>query len=551
MNKYHVLGVVGEGTYGVVLKCESKDTNDIVAIKRFKESVKNESFRKVTLREVSILKAMRHENVVHLIEAFRRKGTLYLVFEFVEKCMLDVLTANPDGVDTETARVLTYQLANALDYCHHQDVLHRDIKPENLLIDPVDNCLKLCDFGFARRAGDTEPLTDYVATRWYRAPELLVGSPNYGKGVDVWSLGCIMGELAEGKPLFAGESEADQLFVIQKVLGRLTTVHMNLFLRNPRFSGVLFPDVSQPETLDQRYNHRMSFSQVQVLKGALAMDPRQRLTARDIIQLQWFEGVALPRSLQTCKPVMPKPRSRSPVVANPTSEFGHLHERADSSPAGEVSPLGVPWKLGEFFPERARACEEETTCVPPCEDPCLAQDVASPARTEKPSRLSQEVMAFEAGPHALGKTLIIFGRQVGDREQRNAGDTDACGPDDLRDNGLLKGERRRRSSRRRTVDGTRGSLHGVVGRPAGHQHNGHVEDSLPSILAYRGEHASHAWANPGPSTPRDKSSLHLPLRPLQTNPLRTPRLEGVPELRSSAMGALSHRGGLKMASRGR
>jgi cyclin-dependent kinase-like len=116
-------------------------------------------------------------------------------------------------------------------------ILHRDIKPENLLV-TEHNELKLCDFGFARvveNYGDV--LTDYVATRWYRAPELLVGDARYGPGVDLWAIACIMGELADGDPLFAGDSEIDQLFTIQKMLGPITPDHMHTFLENPRFMG--------------------------------------------------------------------------------------------------------------------------------------------------------------------------------------------------------------------------------------------------------------------------------------------------------------------------
>lgn len=298
MNKYDVLGVVGEGAYGVVLKCKNKDTNEVVAIKKFKESEEDEIVRKTTLREVKILRIMRHENIVQLKEAFRRKGKLYLVFEFVEKSMLDILEANPNGVDTETVRVLTCQLARAIEYCHRHDVIHRDIKPENLLINPVDNALRLCDFGFARTMTADSPLTDYVATRWYRAPELLLGSTSYGKDVDIWALGCIMGELTDGQPLFAGESEVDQLFVIQKVLGPLTPEHMEMFLRNPRFLGIQFPEVSRPETLEKRYIRRMPKLQMQLLKGVLVMEPRRRLNARDALRMPWFEGIKLPRSLR-------------------------------------------------------------------------------------------------------------------------------------------------------------------------------------------------------------------------------------------------------------
>ena len=101
-------------------------------------------------------------------------------------------------------------------------------------------------------------LTDYVATRWYRAPELLLGSTKYTKAVDVWAIGCIMGELVDGQPLFPGESEIDQLYIIQQVLGPLTSSQMELFLRNPRFVGLKFPDMTRPETLQKRYVGKLS-----------------------------------------------------------------------------------------------------------------------------------------------------------------------------------------------------------------------------------------------------------------------------------------------------
>ena len=118
------------------------------------------------------------------------------------------------------------------------------------------NALKLCDFGFARtlnHSGKSEPLTDYVATRWYRAPELLLGCTDYGFEVDQWAIGCIMGELVDGQPLFPGESDIDQLYIIQRSLGPLTPGQNDSFLRNPRFTGLKFPDMSKPEGLDRKY----------------------------------------------------------------------------------------------------------------------------------------------------------------------------------------------------------------------------------------------------------------------------------------------------------
>lgn len=101
-------------------------------------------------------------------------------------------------------------------------------------------------------------MTDYVATRWYRAPELLVGSASYSLPVDIWGIGCIMGELADGQPLFPGESQIDQLYVIQKVLGSLNSEQHELFQKNPRYIGMKFPDLSKPETLEKKYAGKLS-----------------------------------------------------------------------------------------------------------------------------------------------------------------------------------------------------------------------------------------------------------------------------------------------------
>uniref|UniRef100_A0A3P8V8M2 mitogen-activated protein kinase n=1 Tax=Cynoglossus semilaevis TaxID=244447 RepID=A0A3P8V8M2_CYNSE len=193
-----------------------------------------------------MLRTLKQENIVELKEAFRRRGKLYLVFEYVEK-----VSEKPNGVCTEMARSYIYQLIKAIHWCHKHDIVHRDIKPENLLIS-CDDVLKLCDFGFARNLseGTDANYTEYVATRWYRSPELLAP---YGKAVDMWSVGCILGELSDGQPLFPGESEIDQLFTIQKVLGPLPPEQMKLFYNNPRFHGlrvmVLVSPISVPNLL--------------------------------------------------------------------------------------------------------------------------------------------------------------------------------------------------------------------------------------------------------------------------------------------------------------
>jgi cyclin-dependent kinase-like len=158
-----------------------------------------------------------------------------------------------------------------------------DIKPENLLINS-DHRLKLCDFGFARPLSENDsPYTDYVATRWYRSPQLLLGCTNYGVEVDVWALGAIMAELITGQPLFPGESEIDQLYIIQKMLGPLSAEQMELFYKNPRFHGYKFPDMSKPETLSKRFFGRVGKAGLNLLKGMLELEPSKRLTCQQCL----------------------------------------------------------------------------------------------------------------------------------------------------------------------------------------------------------------------------------------------------------------------------
>ncbi|KAM8874017.1 cyclin-dependent kinase-like 5 isoform 2-T4 [Spinachia spinachia] len=293
MNKFEVLGIVGEGAYGVVLKCRHKDTNEIVAIKKFKDSEENEEVKETTLRELKMLRTLKQENIVELKEAFRRRGKLYLVFEYVEKNMLELLEELPNGVASDKARSYIYQLIRAIHWCHKHDIVHRDIKPENLLISSED-VLKLCDFGFARNLseGTDANYTEYVATRWYRSPELLLGAP-YGKAVDMWSVGCILGELSDGQPLFPGESEIDQLFTIQKVLGPLPPEQMKLFYNNPRFHGLRFPAVNHPQTLERRYLGIIGGALLDLLKSLLLLNPAERFLTEQSINHHAFQTLRL------------------------------------------------------------------------------------------------------------------------------------------------------------------------------------------------------------------------------------------------------------------
>ena len=147
-NKYEVLGVVGEGAYGIVYKCRNKETKEFVAIKKFKET-EDEIVKKTMKRELKVLQLLHHDNIVEFKEAFKRKNNLFLVFEFIDRNLLELLEEQPNGLEHQLIKNLIYQLCKAVKYLHEQNIIHRDVKPENLLITNSMK-LKLCDFGFAR-----------------------------------------------------------------------------------------------------------------------------------------------------------------------------------------------------------------------------------------------------------------------------------------------------------------------------------------------------------------------------------------------------------------
>ncbi|XP_041969500.1 cyclin-dependent kinase-like 4 isoform X2 [Aricia agestis] len=291
MERYEKLAKLGEGSYGLVYKCRNRDTGEIVAIKKFVENEDDPLIRKIALREIRMLKNLKHPNLVNLIEVFRRKRKLHLVFEYCDHTVLHELEKYPSGCPELLSKQIIWQTLQGVAYCHRHNCIHRDVKPENILL-TGDGVVKLCDFGFARMISPGESYTDYVATRWYRAPELLVGDTMYSTPVDVWAIGCVFAELLSSEALWPGKSDLDQLYLIRKTLGDLLPRHMTIFSQNTFFQGMSLPEPTTLEPLEKKIPQRYANNELVLdfLKKCLDKDPNMRWTCEQLLRHPIFEN---------------------------------------------------------------------------------------------------------------------------------------------------------------------------------------------------------------------------------------------------------------------
>lgn len=218
--KFQIVEKLGEGTYGKVYKALHKTTQEPYALKKIRILYEEEGVPSTAIREVSLLKECDHPNVIKLHEVHSNASALYLVFEFLDMDLRMYLKRNGQFTESMLLKSAVYQCFRGIEYCHSHRVLHRDLKPQNVLIDVDARRLVLADFGLARAY--SVPLRAYtheVVTLWYRAPEILLGTSKYATPMDMWSLGCIVAEMATAQALFPGDSEIDTIFKIFRVLG--------------------------------------------------------------------------------------------------------------------------------------------------------------------------------------------------------------------------------------------------------------------------------------------------------------------------------------------
>jgi len=199
MERYQKMEKIGEGTYGVVYKAKDRVTGEIIALKKIRLEAEDEGIPSTAIREISLLKELQHPNIVKLYDVIHTERKLTLVFEFLDQDLKKYLDVCDGGLELPILKSFLYQLLTGVAYCHHHRVLHRDLKPPNLLINR-EGQLKLADFGLARAFGiPVRSYTHEVVTLWYRAPDVLMGSRRYSTPVDIWSVGCIFAEMANGR----------------------------------------------------------------------------------------------------------------------------------------------------------------------------------------------------------------------------------------------------------------------------------------------------------------------------------------------------------------
>jgi len=285
MNRYNVVKVLGDGTYGSVILCTNSETGEKVAVKKMKK--KFYSWEEcMNLREVKSLKKLSHTNVIKLREVIRENDQLYFVFEYMKENLYQLMK-DRDKLFPEThVRNIMYQICQGMAFMHKHGFFHRDLKPENLLCCGPD-LVKIADFGLAREIRSRPPYTDYVSTRWYRAPEVLLRSTHYSSPIDIWAMGAIMAELYSLRPLFPGTSEVDQIWKICSVLGSPTKEEWSE--GHQLASGMNFRFPTCVATPLATLVPNASPDAITLIYDMLKWDPKKRPTSGQCLRYAYFQ----------------------------------------------------------------------------------------------------------------------------------------------------------------------------------------------------------------------------------------------------------------------
>lgn len=296
--KYIPIKPIGKGAYGVVCSSMDMETQEKVAIKKIHNVFGTRIDALRTLRELMLLRHIKHQNVIALKDVMMPMQRncfkdLYLVYDLMDTDLHQIIKS-PQPLSNDHCKYFIFQLLCGLKYLHSANVLHRDLKPGNLLVN--SNCeLKICDFGLARTGnGKGQFMTEYVVTRWYRAPELLLGCDNYGTSIDVWSVGCIFAEILGRKPLFPGTECLSQLKLIISVLGSQPETDL-AFIDNPKAKRFI---ASLPFTRGAHFATLYPQADIlatDLLRRMLVFDPSKRITVADALSHPYLSDLYDPR----------------------------------------------------------------------------------------------------------------------------------------------------------------------------------------------------------------------------------------------------------------
>lgn len=287
---------VGSGAYGTVASFEDNRSKEKLAVKKITDAFHDLVDGKRILREVKLLRFMKHDNISCILDLYPPDSPdfedIYIVTDLMETDLHRVIYSK-QVLNEEHHQYFSYQILRGLLYMHSANVVHRDLKPSNILVNK--NCdLKICDFGLARGLGADEEdatLTDYVVTRWYRAPEVVLLASEYTKSIDVWSVGCILCELIGRKPIFTGKDHLDQIKKILSVLGTPTEEDLKwLPARSPARAFIKKVPTSSKQAWSSVYP-KASENACAAIQGMLAFDPTLRLDVKSCIALPYFESL--------------------------------------------------------------------------------------------------------------------------------------------------------------------------------------------------------------------------------------------------------------------
>lgn len=300
--RYEADKIIGKGTYASVIQAKDCKHDRVVAIKKNRKVFANTTDAKRVLRELQILSRIWHPDIIELngviapeFDEIDKFDDVYLIMPKMEANLSEVIQISQ--LTPEHIQFFMYQLLRGIKYLHSAGVIHRDLKPDNIFVNGQDCDVRIGDFGLARgvrQKPDDTQLTEYVVTRWYRAPQIICGADAYGGEVDVWSLGCILAEMLIRTPLFKGHSNSDQIKCIFKVLGT-PSEKQSKWIRNPKINNWINRSKREKGSFDQLFEE-FDDDVVDLLRGLLNFDPAKRLTVTQALDHEYFSDIREPGS---------------------------------------------------------------------------------------------------------------------------------------------------------------------------------------------------------------------------------------------------------------